>query len=408
MRLAWPIIVFFFSVLGLAVYAAFGRTQRERTEPGISFRKLNASVIHCVAGDGVGIITAMLFARAFNMTFWGEFWLEYATGFLVGWLIFQRISMKEMAPSSQALAMAFRAEFFSMLAVMGGMGAVMTFVTPSVVGAQPGPLTYAFWGFALAGLVAGYLLGLPMNWLLLKVGWKGDVRSPTREHKRPLVAMMGAFGALTLTLPEWLHEVREGKPVPTVAREPGARLDEPHGPGAAPYGILKEGLQESLRTAGAALASGQRSNATNALDAAQRAAAVGSKSTPTPAFQGALESIRQARRALQMADSKGAVQLVRASLDELEQSDATAAALNTDSPERYAGAPVVDARGVVIGELNGIRPDGRMELAIGGVRDAWGIFDFSAAATVAVQKSRLLFGPHHATAKSYVMFPVND
>jgi hypothetical protein len=248
MRLAWPIIVFFFSVLGLAVYAAFGRTQRERTEPGISFRKLNASVIHCVAGDGVGIITAMLFARAFNMTFWGEFWLEYATGFLVGWLIFQRISMKEMAPSSQALAMAFRAEFFSMLAVMGGMGAVMTFVTPSVVGAQPGPLTYAFWGFALAGLVAGYLLGLPMNWLLLKVGWKGDVRSPTREHKRPLVAMMGAFGALTLTLPEWLHEVREGKPVPTVAREPGARLDEPHGPGAAPYGILKEGLQESLRS----------------------------------------------------------------------------------------------------------------------------------------------------------------
>jgi len=70
-------------------------------------------------------------ARAVGMSFWQEFWFEYLTGFLFGWLIFQLKSMTTMTDSlGRALALAFRAGFFSMLTVMAGVGAVMTYVTP--------------------------------------------------------------------------------------------------------------------------------------------------------------------------------------------------------------------------------------------------------------------------------------
>ena len=57
-----------------------------------------------------------------------------------------------------------RAEFFSMMTVMVGMGLVMRFVTPSIVGHPPGPDTAAFWGIGALGLLAGFVVTYPMNW----------------------------------------------------------------------------------------------------------------------------------------------------------------------------------------------------------------------------------------------------
>ena len=65
-----------------------------------------------------------------------------------------------------------RAEFFSMITVMVGMGLVMRFVTPAVVGHVPMPNTAAFWGFATLGLLAGFVFTYPVNWCLVKIGWK--------------------------------------------------------------------------------------------------------------------------------------------------------------------------------------------------------------------------------------------
>lgn len=186
MKWAWPIIVFFFSVIGLALYFLTARapkigkkaSEEERKKALDQYeermwRRVNGAVIHCVAGDGFGIMTGMVIARASGMSFWQEFWFEYLVGFAIGWLIFQRKSMTMMTDSlPKQLAMAFRAEFFSMLTVMGGMGAVMTFVTPVVVTSQPKPLTYAFWGFGMLGLLIGFLLTYPMNWMMVKIGWK--------------------------------------------------------------------------------------------------------------------------------------------------------------------------------------------------------------------------------------------
>ncbi|EHR50750.1 hypothetical protein SacmaDRAFT_2507 [Saccharomonospora marina XMU15] len=187
MRWAWPVIVFFFGPIGLALYFFTARApgiadiddqdaKQERHNEYVlpsSFRRTTGSVIHCVGGDGVGIITAMIMARVFGLSFWWEWWFEYLVGYLFGTLIFQYKAMSMHASSwPQAIYMAFRGEWYSMLSVMAGMGLVMGLVTPLAVTEQPDPNTYAFWGFATLGLLVGFVLTYPMNWLEIKVGYK--------------------------------------------------------------------------------------------------------------------------------------------------------------------------------------------------------------------------------------------
>jgi hypothetical protein len=185
LKWAWPIIISFFSVVGIALYIWTCRPPRIGPKHGeeekkahhayvtTDFRRVTGSVIHCVGGDGLGIITAMVIARLLDMAFWTEFWFEYAVGFAFGWFIFQYKAMSKMADSkATALWMGGRAEFFSMMTVMAGMGVVMAYVTPLVIGEQPDPVTFGFWGFAALGLFLGFVVTYPMNWWLVQIGWK--------------------------------------------------------------------------------------------------------------------------------------------------------------------------------------------------------------------------------------------
>lgn len=185
LKWGWPIIVVFFSIFGLALYwftcrppkiqEKHGEEQKRAHHEYVDnmFRKVTGSVIHCVAGDGAGIITAMVIARLIGLSFWQEFWFEYAVGFAFGWFIFQYKAMSQMADSvGKALWMGGRAEFFSMMTVMAGMGIGMSYITPLVVGEQPKPYTAGFWGFAALGLLIGFITTYPMNWILVKMQWK--------------------------------------------------------------------------------------------------------------------------------------------------------------------------------------------------------------------------------------------
>lgn len=186
LKAAWPIIVFFFSVIGIALYLVTSRPRgigryKDRMEKMRYFtefskprwRKVIASVTHCVGGDGLGIMTAMVAARLMGFSFWEEFWFEYAVGYLFGWFVFQIWAMRLQGNGwAMATWKGGRAEFFSMIAVMVGMGLVMRFITPIVVGAQPQPDTYAFWTFGALGLMVGFLFTYPVNWWLVAIGWK--------------------------------------------------------------------------------------------------------------------------------------------------------------------------------------------------------------------------------------------
>lgn len=185
LKAAWPIIIFFFSIIGLALYfwtcrpAGVGdMSESEKKDRHAEYvdnpvYKTMGALIHCVGGDGLGIVTAMIVLRIIGVEFWTEFWIEYIVGFAFGWLIFQLwaflLQGNDLLP---ALGKAFRAEFFSMASVMIGMGLVMAQVTPKVVGEAPPPDTYGFWGFAALGLFAGSLLTYPVNYLLIRLGWK--------------------------------------------------------------------------------------------------------------------------------------------------------------------------------------------------------------------------------------------
>ena len=92
--------------------------------------------------DGDGGVPAL------GLAFWPEFWFEYAVGFAFGWFIFQTWAMRMHGNGwLMSLWKGGRAEFFSMITVMVGMGLVMRYVTPAVVGEQPLPDTYSFWTF---------------------------------------------------------------------------------------------------------------------------------------------------------------------------------------------------------------------------------------------------------------------
>jgi hypothetical protein len=186
LKVCWPILILFFSIIGIGLYLVTsrpsdiarynGREDKMRRFTEYSkprWRKVVASAAHCVGGDGLGIMTAMVGARLWGFTFWQEFWFEYAVGFAFGWFIFQTWAMR-MHDNGWLMSLwkGGRAEFFSMITVMVGMGLVMRFVTPAVVGEQPLPDTYAFWTFGALGLLVGFIVTYPINWVLVTIGWK--------------------------------------------------------------------------------------------------------------------------------------------------------------------------------------------------------------------------------------------
>ncbi len=418
MKWGWPIIVFFFSVIGLALYFTTARAPgiggiedpEEKKEAHNRYeqamwRRVNGAVIHCVAGDGFGIMTAMVIARAAGMSFWEEFWFEYAVGFAFGWFIFQRKSMTMMTDSiPKQLAMAFRGEFFSMLTVMGGMGAVMTYVTPMVATSQPKPLTYAFWGFGMLGLLAGFVFTWPMNFMMVKLGWKHGMGGMEGAEKMQvegagartgLVAAMSVLGVAALFLVAFLTYARHGSSL-----ERDARAVEPAREGA-PGKALSAGLGATLDRAIDGLRRGDWHRASVAMDDAQRAAEVGAHSAPA-AFHAALDEIDAARIAYQQGDEDTAARhLARAKQVAGPAGRAKPPFLE---PHVYQGAAVLDPSGAVIGEVVAAAPES-LTIELGGWHDAWGFADLSGGRRVTVPVSAAAFGPPRTVGMRLVMVP---
>ncbi|MCW8193479.1 DUF4396 domain-containing protein [Proteobacteria bacterium 005FR1] len=415
MQWAWPIIVLFFSVIGLALYYGTARA------PGIQhkknpeekkklhheyekniFRRVNGAVIHCIAGDGLGIMTAMVIARAYGFSFWQEFWFEYLVGFLFGWFIFQYKSMTMMTDSkAKALWMAFRGEFMSMLTVMAGMGAVMGYVTPLAVTEQPRPLTYAFWGFGMFGLLVGYVFTWPMNYMMVKIGWKHGMGGMKEGHKKQvkekggrvaLGASMAVLGAVALVIPAWLVEVRDGTPVRADMAEAASPV-QPGGPDN-----LATGLEETLSLAVDYMNEGENSHAAHAIDAAHRAASVAHEASSAPVYGEALHQIESARRELHMGRPERARESLKIAAD---QDFGTVASAGAPAMQRFGSATLINAHGVKIGEITAVRDD-EVEVALGGLRNVWGFVDLSAERVLVLPAESLAAGPPETIGASLV------
>jgi hypothetical protein len=132
------------------------------------WRQVLGSAMHCVAGDGVGILVGAVLSSLLQLGGVTEMILEYILGFAFGWTIFQALFMRNMAGGSfsRALVSTFVPELVSMNFLMAGMLPTMMALRRCVPSAD-NPLTPAFWFVMSMALLVGFLVAYPINWWLV-------------------------------------------------------------------------------------------------------------------------------------------------------------------------------------------------------------------------------------------------
>ena len=132
------------------------------------WRQVLGSTMHCVAGDGVGILAGAVIGSTMGLSTPAHVALEYILGFGFGWTIFQALFMRDMAGGSfrRALRQTIVPEFLSMNALMGGMVVVMT-VSMARIQRGESPQSAYFWFVMSMALLAGGIVAYPVNWWLV-------------------------------------------------------------------------------------------------------------------------------------------------------------------------------------------------------------------------------------------------
>ena len=150
------------------------------------WRQVLGSTMHCVAGDGVGILAGAVVGSYLTLNHPLEIALEYGLGFGFGWTIFQALFARGMAGGSyrRALATTFLPEFLSMNLVMTGMMLIAS-LGRNAIGGMLSPLTPEFWFVMSMALLAGFVTAYPINWWLVAKGLKHGMmteRPPEAAH----------------------------------------------------------------------------------------------------------------------------------------------------------------------------------------------------------------------------------
>ncbi len=137
------------------------------------WRQVLGSTMHCVAGDGIGILAGAVIASLLILSPLADIALEYVLGFGFGWTIFQALFMRAMAGGSywRSLTSTFIPEFLSMNFLMTGMVPIAA-LGRLLIGHRLNPLTPDFWFVMSMALLVGFIVAYPMNWWLVAKGLK--------------------------------------------------------------------------------------------------------------------------------------------------------------------------------------------------------------------------------------------
>ena len=132
------------------------------------WRQVLGSTMHCVAGDGVGILVGAVIGAIILLPKPAQIGLEYLLGFGFGWTIFQALFMRDMAGGSykSSLASTFIPELVSMNCLMAGMVPAMTLAMKAMPGSHD-PKAAQFWFSMSMALLVGFITAYPMNWWLV-------------------------------------------------------------------------------------------------------------------------------------------------------------------------------------------------------------------------------------------------
>jgi hypothetical protein len=153
------------------------------------WRQVLGSTMHCVAGDGIGIIVGAVIGAGLALPFWPDFLLEYALGFGFGWAFFQAFAMRDMAGGSYvaSLKMTVLPELLSMNLLMTGMVLTSRFAMGNVAGGDD-PTRPQFWFIMSMALIVGFACAYPINWWLVANHMKHGMLT---VREQPEAAPMG-------------------------------------------------------------------------------------------------------------------------------------------------------------------------------------------------------------------------
>jgi Domain of unknown function (DUF4396) len=151
-----------------------------------TWRQVLGSTMHCVAGDGVGIVAGAVIGGLLLLARPAEMALEYVLGFAFGWTIFQALFMRDMAGGSflRSLQKTFTSELLSMNFLMAGMLPVAAAWRVAVPAASDA-LRPEFWFAMSMALLAGFVIAYPMNWWLVTRGLKHGMMTVRMEVPAP-------------------------------------------------------------------------------------------------------------------------------------------------------------------------------------------------------------------------------
>src|ERR1700728_1072837 len=162
----------------------------------VRWRQVLGSTMHCVAGDGVGILVGATISSILGLHGLSEVLLEYALGFAFGRTIFQALFMRDMVGGSYARSLftTFIPEFLSMNLLMAGMIPTMM-ILRSVLAPAAGPDAPAFWFVMSMALLAGFIIAYPMNWWLVANNLKHGMMTVRLADTAPAGVHLDAHAA---------------------------------------------------------------------------------------------------------------------------------------------------------------------------------------------------------------------
>ncbi len=198
MNIVWPVNALYFGPVALWGYYRFGRlsthhAMMQEKQPGEHGKPMPekqkpfwamaaVATSHCAAGCTLGDIIAESIIFAAALSFFGsvahhalyaKFILDFALAYALG-IIFQYftiVPMRKLGPAAGLWA-ALKADTLSLTAFEIGLFGWMA-LTSLVLFPHGLPTdSAAFWFMMQIGMIVGFFTSYPVNWWLLKIGWK--------------------------------------------------------------------------------------------------------------------------------------------------------------------------------------------------------------------------------------------
>ncbi len=187
MNVVWVLTALWSSVFGLVAYFWFGRERKmmpmdmgsmpmgemkmpQRTK----WQSITLSTLHCGAGCTLADILGSMILFVIPMSLGYGWVFTYILALVIG-VFFQFVAIREMssATTSTILKKAIKADFLSLTSWQVGMYgwlAILMFHFHSLP--TTATMSCDFWFAMQQAMVAGFVLAMPMNYLLIRAGIK--------------------------------------------------------------------------------------------------------------------------------------------------------------------------------------------------------------------------------------------